>query len=96
MLIEMRYLFVDLYVPWIFLPSALKWGNRKNTIGQTKCTRRLESFEASATELSLPLNLPRIEVGWLVVLEFNATLTAKVISWRSVPHMCFLAFSHQY
>ena len=25
---------------------------------------------------------------WLVVLGFNATLTAKVISWRSVRHMC--------
>ena len=35
-------------------------------------------------------------VGKLVVLGFNATLTAKVISWRSVTHMCFLAFSHQY
>ena len=35
-------------------------------------------------------------VGWLVVLGFNATLTAKVISWRSVTHMCFLAVSHQY
>ena len=34
--------------------------------------------------------------GWLVVLGFNATLTATVISWRSVTHMCFLAFSHQY
>ena len=33
---------------------------------------------------------------WLVVLGFNATLTAKVISWRSVTHMRFLAFSHQY
>ena len=32
----------------------------------------------------------------LVALVFNATLTAKVISWRSVTHMCFLAFSHQY
>ena len=32
--------------------------------------------------------------GWLVVLGFNATLTAKVILWRSVTHMCFLAFSH--
>ena len=30
----------------------------------------------------------------LVVLGFNATLTAKAISWRSVTHMCFLAFSH--
>ena len=34
--------------------------------------------------------------GWLVVLGFNTTLTAKIISWRSVTHMCFLAFSHQY
>ena len=32
----------------------------------------------------------------LVVLGFNATLTTKVISWRSVTHMCFLPFSHQY
>ena len=31
--------------------------------------------------------------SWLVVLRFNTTLTAKVISWRSVTHMCFLAFS---
>ena len=34
--------------------------------------------------------------GWLVVLGFNATLTAKIISWRSVTHMCFLALSYQY
>ena len=33
---------------------------------------------------------------WWVVLGFNATLTAKVISWQSMTHMCFLAFSHQY
>ena len=32
----------------------------------------------------------------MVVLVLNATLTAKVISWRSVTHMCFLALSHQY
>ena len=36
------------------------------------------------------------QICWLVVLRFNATLTAKVISWRAVTHMCFLAFSHQY
>ena len=35
-------------------------------------------------------------VGWLVVLGFKAILTAIVISWWSVMHMCFLAFSHQY
>ena len=37
-----------------------------------------------------------ILISWLVVLGFNASLTAKVISWRSVTHICFLAFSHQY
>ena len=36
------------------------------------------------------------DAGCLVVLGFNATLTVKVIPWRSVTHMCFLAFSHQY
>ena len=43
------------------------------------------------------MNIEGKEVGWLVVLRFNATLTAtgKVI-WRSVTHMCFLGFSHQH
>ena len=40
--------------------------------------------------------LSSLTLDWLVVLGFNATLTAKVISWRSMTHMCFLAFSHQY
>ena len=38
-------------------------------------------------------------VGWLVGWlhwGFSATLTAKIISWRSVKHMCFLAFSYRY
>ena len=39
---------------------------------------------------------PGSVASWLVVLGFNATLTAKVISWQSVTHMCFLVFSHQY
>ena len=34
--------------------------------------------------------------GWLVALGFNTILTARAISWWSVMHMCFLAFSHQY
>ena len=37
-----------------------------------------------------------ILVAWLVVLGFNAALTAKVMSWRSVTHANFLAFSRQY
>ena len=28
----------------------------------------------------------RLKISWLVVLGFNATLKAKVISWRSVTH----------
>ena len=32
-----------------------------------------------------PGNHPKDD--WLVVLGFNATLTAKVISWRSVTHV---------
>ena len=35
----------------------------------------------------------KMVIDWLVVLGLNATFTAKVISWRSVTHMCFLAFS---
>ena len=31
-------------------------------------------------------------VDWLVLLGFNATLTAKVTSWRSVTHICFRAW----
>ena len=31
-------------------------------------------------------------VGWLVVLGFNAALTAKVISWRSETHIYFPGF----
>ena len=32
----------------------------------------------------------------MIVLAFNATLTAKVIQRRSVTQICFLAFLHQY
>ena len=38
--------------------------------------------------------IPTMSVhSWFVVLGFNATLTAKVISWRLMTHMCFLAYS---
>ena len=33
-----------------------------------------------------------VQVFWLVVLGFNTTLTAKVISWRSVMHIVFPSF----
>ena len=45
---------------------------------------------------SLKLGRKHRKIGWLVVFGFNTTLTAKVISWWSVTHTCFLAFSHQY
>ena len=36
-----------------------------------------------------------LEVGWLIVLGFNTTLTAKVISWQSVTltHVSWLSHS---
>ena len=42
--------------------------------------------------LPLAKHLDRKRNDWLVVLRFNATLTAQVLSWRSVTHICFLAF----
>ena len=35
-------------------------------------------------------------IGWLFWLYWGLSLTAKVMPWRSVMHMYFLAFSHQY
>ena len=49
-----------------------------------------------STIASFTLFLSTLVGCWLVVLRCNATVTAKVISWRSVTHMCFLVFSHQY
>ena len=43
-----------------------------------------------------PSSLGSLNYWLLAVLRFNATLTAKVVSWQSVTHMFFLAFSHQY
>ena len=40
--------------------------------------------------------LKKNKIDWLVALGFNPTLTYHILSWRSVTHMCFLVFSHQY
>ena len=48
------------------------------------CTGKIQSFEL---HLICRLQMLSILDNWLVVLEFNATLTAKVISWRSVTHV---------
>ena len=55
---------------------------QKDILVLKSCTRRTRTYLACST--------------WLVEFGFNATLTSKVISWRSVTHMCFLGFSHQY
>ena len=64
------------------------------------CILKIATFHLSS---AASLNLGWSQNGVLgngsivvVVLWFNATLTAKVISWRSVTHMCFLAFLNQY
>ena len=53
-------------------------------------------YNVYSVEWSVNTKQEHSYVGWLVVLGFNATLTAKVISWRSVTHRCFLAVPHQY
>ena len=40
------------------------------------------------------LTLYDLKDGWLVVSGFNATLTAKVISWRSMTRICVSWLSH--
>ena len=35
-------------------------------------------------------NMHKGSFCWLLLLRFNATLTSKVISWRSLTHMCDL------
>ena len=54
---------------------------------------RVYFFSRNAATMNYP---DRQKCKRLVVLGFNAILTAQVISWRSVTNMCFLAFSHQY
>ena len=62
-------------------------------LGIAKSLIKTDPKDPNSTKF--PTNIVTL-VGWLVVLRFNATLTAKVISWWSVTHTCFLAFSHQY
>ena len=59
---------------------------------------RVENIVGKRRKCWLPAfsPFPTVFSIWLVVLGFYATLTAMVISWRWVTHMCFLAFSHQY
>ena len=64
----------------------------ENKVGNGEIAR---FHKTCTTDMKIPgLVWERVN-SWLVVLGFNATLTAKVI-WQSVTHMCFLAFSHQY
>ena len=71
-----------------------------NPIAMTVMYLGKKMAEVLLESCSLPTEPERLgerkRICWLVVLGFNSTLIAKVISWRSVTHMCFLAFSHQY
>ena len=62
-----------------------------------KAFENIAQREENVSNQHFLLFLPSVRpFGWLVVLRFKAFLTAKVISWRLVMHMCFLAFLHQY
>ena len=60
-----------------------------NPVAMTIINPRKEYWQSRGSNQRPPVLK---SVGWLVVLGFKATLTAKVISWRSVTHTCFLAF----
>ena len=72
-----------------------KWWLNQHFFLFPLCFQKFSSLKSSNLYHTLIILTPP-EGNRLVVLGFNATLTAKVISWRSVTHMCFLAFSHQY
>ena len=45
---------------------------------------------------SIVSKIPYTRKKLVVALGFNASLTAMVMSWRSMTYLCFLALSHQY
>ena len=57
----------------------------ENTVGKREIAR-YEQFLLFPQCLKKRLVLQTCKIGWLVVLGFNTTLTAKVISWQSVTH----------
>ena len=76
-----------------FLGRTLQMNNCKTICSQSFY---LGAYEERIRPKRGILNLCFQLKNWLlVVLGFNASLTAKVISWRSITHMCFLAFLHQ-
>ena len=82
---------VGLWTSEVYCPGALQQKTQRIQCNSYLGTTGYKSY-------TLPLShagLLEKDVGWLYC-GFNATLTAKVISWWSVTHMCFLALSHQY
>ena len=54
---------------------------------QEKCPNKKQRTQGLIYRTTIFLCIAKEGDGWLVLLEFNTTLTAKVISWRSVTHM---------
>ena len=59
-------------------------------------TAEKNSIKTRAEYFNCEVDSTDADIGCIILLRFSATLTARVISWRSVTHMCFLAFSNQY
>ena len=66
---------------------------RVNRFG-LKCHARF-LFTPPTFTFNIQMNY-EVVADWLVVWGSNATDTAMVLSWRSVTHLCFMAFPHQY
>ena len=70
--------------------SLLSQGHKDTAVLGSSLKVQNTFWERSQFKNRLPASDVLMKILWLVVLGFNATLTAKVISW------CFLTFSHQY
>ena len=83
----------------IFMRPSIKWGyiallmsvgwSVRLSVGRPNLVRMITSHRVNLGLLNFAQTFI---LGWLVVLGFNATLTAKVISWWSVTQMCFPGF----
>ena len=69
---------------------------RQNFQGITYQTTKFETHHKLKGSEENKIYVTQIWLVVLIVLGFNTTLTAKVISWRLVMQMCFQDFSHQY
>ena len=77
--------------PTVFSKLRLVLQTRKNQGLFGKGLKIKESMDPCP-----PVRTVQADMGWSMAQTFGWLYWARVISWLSVTHMCFLAFLHQY